>query len=154
MFFGWFRKKKYFEGSDITDFEYLGYSVISYHEKGNPSVTVNKAAVYCFVKKDDHTVRKCILRENDYYFHNHQWYNEFAAHWVLGSYDLEKIIHTMPSTFLTKYMLENKNKEWDTSTCKWIDIRTPVKIEKKEDNVVQLSFPDHKITLDKPLVFD
>lgn len=140
------RNRRYFEGVDITDLEYLGYSMLWFHGPKGPEEVTGRAAIHFFCDKDDHNKRLVVFPEHDSRYQNdHVWVMHVVPLWTLCEIDLEAPIMTYPSKYLREFVLKSKNKVWSVDDKKWVDVKNNVAtVEEPEDNVIKISFGPKK----------
>jgi len=153
------KKPKFFHGVDITRYEYLGSTRISYTDPVSKIEHLH-ANLFYFVAKNDPTMmdRKysIVYSKNDSYsknaLRNHEYVIRYADKWQAGMTAIYNTIHQDHSDFLRNFMLTNWKTPYvydDENNC-WIEStssKSPTVIVKDSTGSV-IYFP--KVKSDPP----
>jgi len=107
----------YLIGVNLSKWEYLGYTEIKFHNE--EKIITSKAIIYCFVSKKTNK-RKIVLKAFNDNFEFHPWYLKYGLIWQSGEWEIYKIVETLPSDYLKKYMLETYSVIWSKDESWWI----------------------------------
>lgn len=136
-------------GVNLSEWRYLGRTVISYRDGGTNEITAS-ATAFGFCGIDDTDRRQCVVVPHGRYgsFDHHTWVSEHAALWKIGERNLWEIASSEPSQWLREYMLDKHDELWSTDDNWWVKKNTQrkknklalVREEESGNNVVKLEF--------------
>lgn len=123
----WFKKKQkpqddrvILHGHDLAKWHYLGYSSCRFlNDRGETSA---EFPYFLFVRKEDFTHRSSFIPDEKVAVRSHPFFNKQVKPWVAGEKPIFYLIRgrgSVPSDFLSEYMLETYGKKWDSKLAEW-----------------------------------
>jgi hypothetical protein len=140
--------RKYFEGVDVTNYRYLGKAKLQFQNIKTQKIS-DETSVFFFCRRDDTNNRLWIIPQDKNYFKYHGWITETANLWKIGELPLYGAILESPSDWLKEHMKITMKVEWVDEPKHWKPITNKPEVKQEEDNVVKVSFPQHKKDVDK-----
>lgn len=131
--FGWFRKKEVyqpnmFEGVDLNDWAYLGYTKISYHDENKVETASARIMFFCAYVSDDPEDETLDIDTRMWVFSTTSCPELFKYHHYIDQLNLWRIGETpifdcisVSSLALREYMLNTYDYVWSPEKKKWVE---------------------------------